>query len=728
MPFALMGQSSNVRQVVIGNNVLFYRGQTPLDPGASGGNLGDTVLTSSDQTDMRNSAWWLANTSYEIRDSINLGGVTVTLPVNVTLKFNGGLLASGTVTGNHASFVNLAQRKIFDTTLVCAGTWQTTTITPQDYGAITVDTNTVYSHDCSPAFRACLKSIFDVRVPGGFYYIKRTIYALYPKTVTCSKGLIENIDHYTTFNYKPDQVRLFSDQNIDYVVISTPRFYWFGGTFDSRNVAHHTKCFFRYDYNGIAGASYRAMWGGSLDFNAIGNRDALKTDQAGTTAVWFNGSASTTNNGYATEISISGYWSWLGMGIKIDPDDWVTHGTWTNHINTDISMDGVRVGWYMEANALANIKGFIQARGIFSAATKYTVAAYLGAVTYQNLIDIKFWDFYSELEGEYYKACNGLQDNGKHNNLSEGMIYSLSQANVGNTNAYTKKELYSYGNGGTRTQLTEHGALRPNPVNILMIGQSFFDSYLGYPIWWNGDSWIKYDGTPAPSIHDYGVYLTDLLSAYYKFDETEGTTLADATGNGNTATVSGGVTINQTGILGKAVLFDGTDGCLTIPLAAGLTFPAVDYSISAWINFTGTGNGSIVGGTGNRDPYFSIRESDLKLYWGIQGYAGPQYSDSSITKSEWHHVVVVHDSIRVDTSVNYFYIDGRYAGVKNYPYDDYSTSASNIIRIGLGDGVYYKGLMDELAIYKRKLSVEEILLLYYFGTPRPYSTFGSYDW
>lgn len=35
-------------------------------------------------------------------------------------------------------------------------------------------------------------------------------------------------------------------------------------------------------------------------------------------------------------------------------------------------------------------------------------------------------------------------------------------------------------------------SLRPNsPV----IGQFYFDTDLGYPIWYNGANWVKYDGT-----------------------------------------------------------------------------------------------------------------------------------------------------------------------------------------------------------------------------------------
>lgn len=30
-----------------------------------------------------------------------------------------------------------------------------------------------------------------------------------------------------------------------------------------------------------------------------------------------------------------------------------------------------------------------------------------------------------------------------------------------------------------------------------ILGQFYFDTTLGYPVWWNGTTWVKYDGTSA---------------------------------------------------------------------------------------------------------------------------------------------------------------------------------------------------------------------------------------
>ncbi|MEV5175398.1 hypothetical protein AB0L10_30950 [Streptomyces flaveolus] len=63
------------------------------------------------------------------------------------------------------------------------------------------------------------------------------------------------------------------------------------------------------------------------------------------------------------------------------------------------------------------------------------------------------------------------------------------------------------------------------------------------------------------------------FAAWHRFDETSGTTAADATGNGKTATLAGGA---HTG---------GADG--HVVLAEDLLAGASAYSVAAWVKLTG---------------------------------------------------------------------------------------------------------------------------------------------
>jgi len=39
------------------------------------------------------------------------------------------------------------------------------------------------------------------------------------------------------------------------------------------------------------------------------------------------------------------------------------------------------------------------------------------------------------------------------------------------------------------------GTTTQRPIDKLLTGQQFFDTTLGYPIWWNGSKWVNYNGT-----------------------------------------------------------------------------------------------------------------------------------------------------------------------------------------------------------------------------------------
>lgn len=47
-----------------------------------------------------------------------------------------------------------------------------------------------------------------------------------------------------------------------------------------------------------------------------------------------------------------------------------------------------------------------------------------------------------------------------------------------------------------RKFVTLNGVTSARPTSSIT-GQFYFDSSLGYPVWWNGSTWVKYDGTTA---------------------------------------------------------------------------------------------------------------------------------------------------------------------------------------------------------------------------------------
>ena len=72
------------------------------------------------------------------------------------------------------------------------------------------------------------------------------------------------------------------------------------------------------------------------------------------------------------------------------------------------------------------------------------------------------------------------------------------------------------------------------------------------------------------------------LVAAYGFDEGSGTTVTDASGNGNTGTITG-ATWAATGKYGKALQFNGTNALVTVPDAASLQLSS-GMTLEAWVN------------------------------------------------------------------------------------------------------------------------------------------------
>ncbi|MDD3067230.1 MAG: hypothetical protein PHO48_05395, partial [Candidatus Gracilibacteria bacterium] len=79
----------------------------------------------------------------------------------------------------------------------------------------------------------------------------------------------------------------------------------------------------------------------------------------------------------------------------------------------------------------------------------------------------------------------------------------------------------------------------------------------------------------------------NLVAAYDMDNFTDGTTLADASGKGKTATVVGDTTFTDNGVSGKAATFDGSGDYLTV---GAITSSATIKSVSFWVYPTSTTN------------------------------------------------------------------------------------------------------------------------------------------
>ncbi len=238
------------------------------------------------------------------------------------------------------------------------------------------------------------------------------------------------------------------------------------------------------------------------------------------------------------------------------------------------------------------------------------------------------------------------------------------------------------------------------------------------------------DGSPDLEINSNNPQLTESINngliGYWPLNELGGAnSILDQSGNNHHGSPSGGVSLSLSGQLGPSLNCDGTNSPINIPATGNLSFnPNDNYSFSFWINTDNTHPG------GTFSSPFMI-DTDLGyLAWiwfrdnthpslpssvAFNQFDGSASSNSaktlnnSIESGKWYHIFGKNDS-----GVLRLYINGV-ATIDTGISLDMSGNTVNAIVI---NPTNFKGLIDEVAIWNRALSDQEIQNLYRRGANR----------
>ena len=215
------------------------------------------------------------------------------------------------------------------------------------------------------------------------------------------------------------------------------------------------------------------------------------------------------------------------------------------------------------------------------------------------------------------------------------------------------------------------------------------------------------------------------LVAYYTFDGKDMyQNVADSSGQGNTGYLivgAGGANTSTTtapGRIGQALNFDGTDDYVLINDHTSLRM-TTSLTVSTWVKLSGTQSSKYIltkrDGLGGTDEYALIYGFTANKYeFYAEGYAGedPRTAlNTSVSDTGWHQIVWTYNGTT---------IKGYLDGVIDISTDKSFTLNSNSAPVMLGTegGNYLSGLEDEVRIYNRALSAEEIGFLYRAGSAR----------
>lgn len=213
---------------------------------------------------------------------------------------------------------------------------------------------------------------------------------------------------------------------------------------------------------------------------------------------------------------------------------------------------------------------------------------------------------------------------------------------------------------------------------------------------------------------------------YYRLNEAAGVaTATDSSGNDRTGTIQG-ATLGQAGAsprLGTAARFDGNDLLQTDDLAPVLGSTA---SLEFWIKtepgyaamsanpWDAPGVAGVDTNTGGNDIFWGAFDQQGRIY-AQAGNGARKVSSDPINDGLWHHVVFTRDAI---TGEILLYIDGvqdgsgviSENGAKTTPFSWLGFLGNN--EVPSDTRGYLQAWLDEIAIYDRVLTADEISLHY----------------
>jgi prepilin-type N-terminal cleavage/methylation domain-containing protein len=197
------------------------------------------------------------------------------------------------------------------------------------------------------------------------------------------------------------------------------------------------------------------------------------------------------------------------------------------------------------------------------------------------------------------------------------------------------------------------------------------------------------------------------LMGWWPFEDGSGAVATDASGRGDTGTITTGTSSVQwvPGKAGRGLGLDGADDYVGTSMGLSST----TGSISAWVYPTSTNTNSYVfeSSMGTNRFYMSwsntlscVRGNPATL---ITVKAAP------VTLNTWYHIVCTWDATTV-----YAYLNGQLVGSGAYTDGAAAQTYLNLgAQVGCGTGgCYFPGIIDEARAYTRKLTAAEVAAMY----------------
>ncbi len=272
---------------------------------------------------------------------------------------------------------------------------------------------------------------------------------------------------------------------------------------------------------------------------------------------------------------------------------------------------------------------------------------------------------------------------------------------------FTESSAKIYINGELKKMKTPEGGITSNPNANLRIGCNFNDNYQVNGLIDNVRIYSRALSAQEVQEHYHGVYSDESgLAVCYHFNESASDMVYDSSGNENHGQK-----------MGSSLEFDGVDDYVDCGKDASTQF-SNEISTSMWFKTESTTSqmliskdaessdkGWKVGINYNGKIFFAIHTVDFNG-WDYAGY------DFIPLIGQWYHAAFVYDGTQKSIIIN--------GDVKfQQPVTGEVVDADELLKIGIGSGSacrwHFNGIMDNVRIYSRALSADEVAE-HYHGT------------
>jgi hypothetical protein len=281
-------------------------------------------------------------------------------------------------------------------------------------------------------------------------------------------------------------------------------------------------------------------------------------------------------------------------------------------------------------------------------------------------------------------------------NILQNVVYAIPVTNVKITSGAVVQYSILFG-----------GAFADAAANVQVKG-GFIKSVLGATT-------IKLDRVKMKKSVLYNQVVSDGASYYWKLDETTGLVAKDSIG-GKDGTIAGGVTLGQTGSNGNAVKFDGSTatGKILVPNGIALS-PPLTFEMWFKTPLSSTPPSSIFTTPGPETITIGMYPGAPQCYLYIGGVSNYCRITANTDDNQWHQLAFVLPGGIVIQG----YFDGQSYPVSPQLSAPFVASPAGQWEIGYtavwGPPLSFNGLIDNIAIYRKALTPDQILSHYQAG-------------